>query len=471
MPIDPQIALQSQAPNPLGILAKYQAVKQQQLQQQGTQQDLDMGQLKLNQANQSAQDDTDQRAAYAAAVDPQTGKVDNSLLISTLGKLNPTLAAKTATSLNAQDQAAQEAKAKLTQAQVQAAQAHIDLKDKLLQGVNDQISYTNARNIALQNGVNPQEMPPQYDPQFVAQAHAQTLSQKAMLDQHLKDRESDRADQTQAETEDNNAALRDQAQQTAIEQAARDKEAARHNRASEGLEASKVGIERQKLQQSAGNPQLAAQLLVNGDATLSELKARGSTPEFIAQTLNAAHAMTGGKYNAQQEDASFSVAKSPANVGFFGSAKSLTDKGGTLDQLAEAAKDIPGHQLPVFNTIADAEKAAAGSGPIAKYASIMLGVSDDYSKVMGGGNGSDTSRTQALHLVPTNASPEARAASIEGIRGAVSSQINSRIGNNRILKRMYGDAPATDAPPRPAGVPDGAKWNPQRNGGKGSWKL
>jgi hypothetical protein len=209
----------------------------------------------------------------------------------------------------------------------------------------------------------------------------------------------------------------------------------------------RLAQQRQALSQ--GDPKAAAQLLIDGDATLSELKARGSSPEFIANTLAAAHQMSGGKYNAQQSEAQFDVAKSPANVAFFGSAKSLTDKGGTLDQLAQAAKDIPGNQIPVFNTIADAEKAATGSGPLAKYASLLLGVSDDYSKVMGGGQGSDTSRSQALRLVPTNASPEARAAAIEGIRGAVNSQMNSRIGKNPVLGRMYGSPASTSNPNDP----------------------
>lgn len=187
-----------------------------------------------------------------------------------------------------------------------------------------------------------------------------------------------------------------------------------------------------------GSPTVAAQLLVDGDSTLAQLKSRGVTPEFIAQTLNEAKRISGGKFNAQQAEAQFDVAKSPTNVAFFGSAKSLTNKGGTLDQLADAAKDIPSGQIPVFNTVADALKASTGSGPIAKYASILLGVADDYSKVMGGGQGSDTSRTQALKLVPANASPEARAAALEGIRGSVNSQLESRIGSNPVLKKMYG---------------------------------
>lgn len=233
-----------------------------------------------------------------------------------------------------------------------------------------------------------------------------------------------------------------------------------------------LAAQRQALSQ--GDPNAAGQLLVNGDATLAELKSRGATPDFIAKTLFAANRLSGGKYNAQQAEAQFDVAKSPANVAFFGSAKSLTDKGGTLDQLAAAAKDIPGNQIPVFNTVADVAKAATGSGPIAKYASLLLGVSDDYSKVMGGGQGSDTSRNQALHLVPANASPEARAAAIEGIRGAVGSQLNSRIGDNPVLKRMYGGSssaapsgmiravdPQGNLHQAPAGTPLPAGWKLQ----------
>jgi len=211
-----------------------------------------------------------------------------------------------------------------------------------------------------------------------------------------------------------------------------------------------LAAQRQALSQ--GDPKAAAQLLVNGDATLSELKARGATPDFIAKTLFAANRLSGGQYNAQAADAGFQVAKSPANVAFFGSAKSLTDKGGTLDQLANAAKNIPGEQIPIFNSIADVEKAATGSGPIAKYASVLLGVADDYSKVMGGGQGSDTSRAQALKLIPANASPEARAAAIEGIRGAVGSQINSRIGNNPVLGRMYGSPASSGGNANPSGI-------------------
>lgn len=202
-----------------------------------------------------------------------------------------------------------------------------------------------------------------------------------------------------------------------------------------------------------GDPKAAAQLLVSGTVAPSQLIS-SRKPAFAQQAFSEAAKLQPG-WTATRADAEYKVASSPANVGFFGSAKSLTDKGGTLDQLAAAAKDIPDNQIPVFNTVEDAIKASTGSGPIAKYASIALGVADDYSKVMGGGQGSDASRTQALHLVGAKLSPEQRKASIEGIRGAVSSQTNSRIGKNPVLQQMYGDsasAPAeSSAKPKSAG--------------------
>jgi hypothetical protein len=216
--------------------------------------------------------------------------------------------------------------------------------------------------------------------------------------------------------------------------------------------ASREAVQKQSLSQ--GDPAAAAQLLVNGDATLSELKARGSTPEFISRTLFEARKLSGGKYNAQEAEANFNVAKSQANTAFFGSAKSLTDKGGTLDQLAETAKKIPQNQIPAFNSIEDWAKAAAGSGPLAEYAARVLGVADDYAKVMGGGVGSDASRLSAANLISAKLSKEGREGALAGIRGSVNSQINGRIGKNPVLQRMYGDVQsATQGGNQPSGGP------------------
>lgn len=208
-----------------------------------------------------------------------------------------------------------------------------------------------------------------------------------------------------------------------------------------------------------GSAEDAGIMMAKGLVAPSEIQAR-SNPSFFVKASQAALKFD-SKFNPQRAEAEFSVAKSAANSPFFGSAKSLTDKGGTLDQLSDIGKTIPQHDLPVLNTLEDWQKAATGNGPIAKYAAVALGVADDYAKVMGGGVGSDTSRAQALSLIKANQSPDARKASLEGIRGAVSSQINSRIGNNKVLKNMYGQQ-QEDAPKGGTGkiivkAPDGSE--------------
>jgi hypothetical protein len=219
-----------------------------------------------------------------------------------------------------------------------------------------------------------------------------------------------------------------------------------------------MALAAQKQALSQGDPNAAGHLMVTGLATLSELKARGATPQFIQQALAAANKESGGTYNAPAAEAQYDVAKSPENTKFFGSAKSLTDPGGTLDQLSQTGKTIPQNQIPALNTIADWEKAAVGSGPISKYAAQVVGVADDYAKVMGGGTGTDTSRDAVAKLIGAAKSPEQREAAIAGIRGPVNSQIVSRIGNNPVLKRMFGDmANSASQQSAPSPTPGGLK--------------
>jgi hypothetical protein len=218
-----------------------------------------------------------------------------------------------------------------------------------------------------------------------------------------------------------------------------------------------------------GDPVTAGKLLADGSLTLSELKSRGTTPDFIVQATNAAQKANPG-FNPQKAEADLAVAKSPANVAFFGSAKSLTDPGGTLDQLKAAGKEIPQNEFPVFNSLADVYKAQTGSGPVAKYAAILLGVADDYAKVTGGGAGTEGMQKLIMSLAPEKASPEQRDGAIDGFRGAVGSQTTSRIGNNTVLQKMYGSGPAKQQTQQAAATKTykGQTYTQQSDG---SWKL
>ena len=102
-----------------------------------------------------------------------------------------------------------------------------------------------------------------------------------------------------------------------------------------------LAAQRQALSQ--GDPKSrSATACHRADATLSELKSRGATPEFIAKTLYSATRRAAQTTTRPPQKRS-SMSRNRRRIqAFFGSAGSLVSKGGTLDQLAEAAaKDIP----------------------------------------------------------------------------------------------------------------------------------
>jgi hypothetical protein len=202
-----------------------------------------------------------------------------------------------------------------------------------------------------------------------------------------------------------------------------------------------------------GSAEDAGKMLARRLVAPSEIAAR-SNPSFLVQANQAALKIDPA-YNAEKAEADFSVARSQQNVGFFGSANSLTNKGGTLDQLEKQYAKLPNGKIPSFNKISDWISAAAGKGPTAGFAQTAVGVADDYSKVMGNGTGSDTSRLQVLQTFSQAHSPEQFKAAVDAARAAVGSQQDARIGDNPILKNMYGSGTASQRTPAPA-KPDGA---------------
>ena len=186
-----------------------------------------------------------------------------------------------------------------------------------------------------------------------------------------------------------------------------------------------------------GDPGSAGQLLVNGDVAPSQLIS-ARNPAFAQQAFAAAKKIN-PNWNAQQAEGYFKVASAPQQAQFFGSAKSLTDQNGTLDQLQTAYSKLPNGQIPILNKLSDWTAAAAGNGATAAFAQTAIGVADDYAKVMGGGTATDTGREEVLKSFAQAHSPEQMAQAINAARQAVDSQMNGRIGTNPVLKRMYGD--------------------------------
>jgi hypothetical protein len=202
-------------------------------------------------------------------------------------------------------------------------------------------------------------------------------------------------------------------------------------------------------QVSQGDPDAAGKLLASRALTLDELKLRQATPDFIEKAVMSAQKYD-PSFKAPEAAAQGAIAKAPQNQMFFGNTDSLLIKGGTLDQLSQAGKNLGDTRLPAWNSVENMVKASLGKGPVAAYAAAVLNVADDQAKVMGGtGAATDTSRKQSLDLYGRNMSPEAREAAINQVRQGVLSQRRGRQGSNPYLKDMY---PEPDGAERGAAV-------------------
>lgn len=193
-----------------------------------------------------------------------------------------------------------------------------------------------------------------------------------------------------------------------------------------------------------GDPNAAGQLLANRQTTISELKSRGMTPQFVTNAINAALKID-PNYNAVAEDNFAKTAGSEANQQFFGNVGSLIAPGGTIDQLSEISKGLSQHDIQVLNKVQNWAELQVGVGGISATAAKAVGVADDYAKVMGAGVGSDASRAMVLHIIDPSLSPDQRTQSMQAMKDAVKSQADARIGNNPWMKIEYGSlaAPAS----------------------------
>jgi hypothetical protein len=189
-----------------------------------------------------------------------------------------------------------------------------------------------------------------------------------------------------------------------------------------------------------GDPAAAGALLYNGDVAPSQI-ANSRKPAFAQQAFDAAKNLAkqnGTQWDAQSAEGYFKVAQSPENVKFFGSAGSMVDKGGTIDQAMAAYEALPNGRIPIINKGVNwADRTIGGAAPKGFQATV-LGLADDYAKVMGGGQGSDSSRNAVLDSLAASQSNGQMRATLSGMRDAVTSQMSSRIGSNPVLRRMYG---------------------------------
>jgi hypothetical protein len=201
----------------------------------------------------------------------------------------------------------------------------------------------------------------------------------------------------------------------------------------------KQNSERAKDALNSNDIDAAAQMLVDGTMYPDELRAN-RRPEVIIQVMDKAQQLAAAKgiqdFSAARINAYAKIAQSEDSVKFFRNANSLTNDGGTLQQLTALGAQLPQGQFPPINSWKDFINYEKGGPEVKRFQTMALGVADDYGQIMGAG-ATDSARAQVLQLINPALSPDQRKGVIAAIRGGVDSKAQAQIGSNPYLRAMY----------------------------------
>jgi len=110
---------------------------------------------------------------------------------------------------------------------------------------------------------------------------------------------------------------------------------------------------------------------------------------------------------------------------------------------------LPAIDSSLLNKVFNATATQVGSSEATNFHTAMLGLADEYSKVMGGGVASDTGRQQALDILKDSYSKGQLSGAVDVMRRDIAARKQALVGNNRYLLRQYGSTAgaAAGAPP------------------------
>lgn len=194
--------------------------------------------------------------------------------------------------------------------------------------------------------------------------------------------------------------------------------------------------------------------LVEGDMDPSQLSKRSA--DYNAK-LEAASAYSMEKYGkpwspAQaQSDYKFATDRGTQNT--LKLINGMTEPNGAIDLAANAAKALPKLPESTINKVFNVAATEFGSKEATDFHTAMLGLADEYSKVMGGGISSDTGRKQALDILKASYSKGQLNGAVDIMRKDIAARRSALIGDNRYLLKQYGQPDAGPSPTRPSNVP------------------
>ncbi len=185
---------------------------------------------------------------------------------------------------------------------------------------------------------------------------------------------------------------------------------------------------------------------------------------------------TGQHFNIAQAQTDFKYANNAQTKNTLNMINGMTEPNGAIDIASRAASRLPKMNSKTANQVFNITKTEFGDSSLTDFHTAMLGLADEYSKVMGGGVSSDTGRQQSLDILKENYSKGQLAGAIQIMKSDISARKKAIVGKNRYLLQEYGEdqTGSQGGQPqngRPASTPAASTSDPFAQFGAVKWRT
>jgi hypothetical protein len=204
-----------------------------------------------------------------------------------------------------------------------------------------------------------------------------------------------------------------------------------------------------KTEDGKWNPASIPVALVEGNMDPTQLSKRTTDYNAKIQQANEYSLAKYGKpFDLAQAQSDYKYATTSANQNTLKMIQGMVEPGGAIDIAKGAAVALPKLNSATLNKVFNATATEFGGKQETDFHTAMLGLADEYSKVMGGGVSSDTGRQQALDILKASYSKGQMDGAIAIMQKDISARKSALVGGNRYLIKQYGAPP----PPPPQGA-------------------
>jgi hypothetical protein len=200
--------------------------------------------------------------------------------------------------------------------------------------------------------------------------------------------------------------------------------------------------------------------IVEGRMDPSQISPRSAQYPYVLQAANQYSQQTYGQpFDFAKASADYGYAKNPTTQNTLKMINAMSDPGGSIEIAQNAAKKLPQMNSTLANQVFNAAATQFGSAEASNFHTAMLGLADEYSKVMGGGVSSDTARQQSLDLLKSAYSKGQLSGAVDIMRKDITARKAAIVGNNTYLQRQYSPKTAGAASATQPTASSGFSWS------------